>query len=256
MKRQFVHVPYRKLKEVKKRLLELGISPEIYFSALDLEEHEPAEIIEDLAPLKEQGLSFTIHAPFMDLNPGSVDPAVRGLTLKRWLQLKPVVESLQAFSVVVHPGFDHWRYGNYAEQWVELAAETILELIKMYPSHVTVAVENIFERDPRTIKALLERVNHPRVGHCFDVGHFLLFSKVDLETWFAALGSNLVELHLHDNQGDRDSHMGIGTGIAPWDRIFSLVEKAGTNPLLVIEAHTEADALISLEFMKSRGYVS
>jgi len=255
MKRLFVHVPYRKLREVRERLLELGISPELYFSALDLEGHDPTEIIEDLIPLKERGLSFTIHAPFMDLNPGSVDPAVRRLTLRRWLQLRSVVEFLQVFSVVVHPGFDHWRYGAAVEQWIDLAAGTILDLMEMYPSHVTVAVENIFERDPWTIKALLERVNHPRVGHCFDVGHFLLFGKVDLETWFAALGNSLVELHLHDNQGDRDAHMGMGTGIAPWDRIFSLVEKAGTNPLLVIEAHTEADALISLDFMKSRGYI-
>jgi len=255
VKRLFVHVPYRKLREVRGRLLELGISPEIYFSALDLEGHGTEETIGDLAPLKEGGLSFTIHAPFMDLNPGSVDPAVRRLTLKRWLQLRPMVEFLQAQCVVVHPGFDHWRYGTVVEQWVELAAETISDLMEGYPSHVTVAVENIFEKESWTIKALLERVNHPRVGHCFDVGHFLLFGETDLETWFAALGDRLVELHLHDNQGDKDAHMGMGLGIAPWDKVFSLVERAGTNPLLVIEARTEEDALISLDFMISRGYI-
>ncbi len=255
MDRLFVHVPYRKLGEAKEKLLGLAISPEIYFSALDLEGRGPGEIIGDLAPLKDGGLSFTLHAPFMDLNPGSVDPGVRGLTLKRWLQLRPMVEFLQARCVVVHPGFDHWRYGAAVEQWVELAAETISDLMEDYPSHVTVAVENIFERDPWTIKALLERLNHPRVGHCFDVGHFLLFGDADLETWFAALGDWLVELHLHDNRGDKDAHMGMGMGIAPWDELFSLVDKTGTFPLLVIEAHTEEDALISLDFMKSRGYV-
>ncbi|RLE00226.1 MAG: sugar phosphate isomerase/epimerase [Aquificota bacterium] len=248
----FVHVPYRKLREVKEKFLALGLSAELYFSALDLENCSLQEIKEELTPMVEAGLSFTIHAPFMDLNPGSVDPAIRKITLQRWLQLLPLVEYLQAKVVVVHPGFDHWRYGALVEEWTELALQTLLDIIDRYPPHLLVAVENIFDKNPWIIKTLLDRVNHPRVGHCFDVGHFLLFSKTDLDTWFQALGPHLLELHLHDNQGDRDAHMGIGRGIAPWDKIFSLVESTGRKPIMVIEAHSEEDALVSLEFLKKR----
>ncbi|RLD99644.1 MAG: sugar phosphate isomerase/epimerase, partial [Aquificota bacterium] len=85
----FVHVPYRKLRDVKEKFLALGLSAELYFSALDLENCSLQEIKEELTPMVEAGLSFTIHAPFMDLNPGSVDPAIRKITLQRWLQLLP-----------------------------------------------------------------------------------------------------------------------------------------------------------------------
>ncbi len=248
----FVHIPFRRLGGVKNKFLELGLSVELYFSAQDLEDHAPQKIKEELAPMVKAGLSFTLHAPFMDLNPGSVDPAIRKITLHRWLQLLPLVEYLQARCVVVHPGFDHWRYGALIEEWTEVAVQSLLDITDHYPPSVLVAVENIFDRDPWVLKNLLERVNHPRVGHCFDVGHFLLFAKTDLDTWFHALGPHLLELHLHDNRGDRDTHMGIGRGIAPWDKIFYLVEATGKKPLMVVEAHTEEDALVSLEYLKKR----
>ncbi len=248
----FVHVPFRKLPQVREKFLSLGVGAEVYFSALDLEENGVEEMKAQLASMVEAGLAFTLHAPFMDLNPGSVDPAIRRVTMERWLGLLPLVEYLGARCVVVHPGFDHWRYGTLVEEWMEIAARSLLELMDQYPPDILVAVENIFDRDPWVLKGLLERVNHPRVGHCFDVGHFLLFSQVDLDTWFQALGPHLVELHLHDNHGDRDAHIAIGRGVAPWDRIFSLVEATGRDPIMVVEAHTEEDALESLMYLKKR----
>ena len=250
MRDVFVHVPFRELPRVREKFLTLGMAAEVYFSALDLDEHSVEEMRAELAPMVEAGLAFTIHAPFMDLNPGSVDPAIRDVTMKRWLQLLPLVEYLRARCVVVHPGFDQWRYGTLVEEWIDIAAGSLQALMDEYPPHVLVAVENIFDRDPWVLKALLERVDHPRVGHCFDVGHFLLFSETDLETWFQALGPHLLELHLHDNQGDRDAHWAIGRGIAPWDRIFSLVEATGRDPIWVVEAHTEKDALESLRYLE------
>ncbi len=250
----FVHVPFRRLLQVRDKFLALGVGAEVYFSALDLEGHSVEEVKARLTPMVEGGVPFTLHAPFMDLNPGSVDPAVKEVTMRRWLQLLPLVEFVNARAVVVHPGFDHWRYGTLVEEWMDLAARSLLELMDKYPPHLVVAVENIFDRDPWVLKGLLERVNHPRVGHCFDVGHFLLFSGTDLETWFQALGPHLVELHLHDNRGDKDAHIAMGKGIAPWDRIFSLVEATGRDPFLVVEAHSEEDALESLKYLERRFY--
>jgi len=248
----FVHVPFGKLSQVRDKFLTLGVGAEVYFSALDLEGFSMEEMRERLAPMVEAELSFTLHAPFMDLNPGSVDPSIREVTMRRWLQLLPLVEYLSARCVVVHPGFDHWRYGTLVEEWLGIASQSLLDLMDQYPPDVLVAVENIFDRDPWVLKELLERINHPRVGHCFDVGHFLLFSQADLDTWFQALGPHLVELHLHDNHGDRDAHIAIGKGVAPWDKIFSLVEATGRDPIMVVEAHTEEDALESLKYLEER----
>ncbi len=249
----FVHVPYRRIGEFGHKLADMGLNPEIYFSARDLDGHSTEDLTGSLSPLAKQGLSFTIHAPFMDLNPGSVDPKIRSITLERWLQLLPVIKLLKACRVVVHPGFDHWRYGTMTDEWMQITSRTIKEVMERYPTYVTLAVENIFDRDPWVIKGLLKLVNHPRVGHCFDVGHFLLFSKTDLDTWFQALGPHMVELHLHDNRGDCDAHMGIGQGIAPWGQVFSLLKATGGEPVLTIEAHTQEDAMISLEYLRNMG---
>ena len=56
-----------------------------------------------------------------------------------------------------------------------------------------IAVENIFEKEPSTLRGLLEAIDDPGFRHCFDVGHWNMFTTVSLEEWFAELGPFMVE---------------------------------------------------------------
>lgn len=238
-KRVFAHVPYLQLQEHLPFILERRLNAEIFFSADALDAMVPAELAAAAAALKGEGLSCTIHSPFMDLNPGSFEKLLRDATMHRFSQVMDAAEILRPEVMVFHPGFDRWRYGEAVKQWLELSAAVWRSTLDRARGIGTViAVENIFEEEPSTLKALLDEVDDPIFRHCFDVGHWNLFKKVGMEEWFEALGDRIAEVHIHDNSGTRDDHAPPGEGAIDFQKFFALMERYAPDAAFTIEAHS------------------
>ena len=99
-------------------------------------------------------------------------------------------------------------------------------------------MENIFEREPSTLRGLLEAMDDPCFRHCFDVGHWNMFTTVTLEEWFEALGPFIAESHIHDNHGSADEHLPLGEGVIDFERVFGLLRQHAPNAVWTIEAHS------------------
>jgi sugar phosphate isomerase/epimerase len=197
--------------------------------------------------------TLTLHAPFMDLNPGAVDPMVRSATLVRFKQLLAIASVLKPRAVVFHAAYDRWRYAGKKDLWLESSMETWPRVLESADkiNGMRVAVENVFDEDPEALALLIERVGNPDFGFCFDTGHFNLFSSVTMETWFERLGKHLVEVHLHDNKGDEDSHRALGKGTVDFNQFFQLIRQNGAKPVYTIEAHDVEDIEPSLEKVRA-----
>jgi sugar phosphate isomerase/epimerase len=247
----FVHIPYRDLLPNLDKVLKEKLNIEIYLSAQVLDQIGASEFHQLSKTLKGEGLSCTIHGPFLDMSSGAIDKKVREVTLSRYLQ---VIETCHIFNpkvLVLHHGYDRWRYESHKEEWLKNNIQTFQLVIEASEGLDTViAVENIFEEGPQLILQTLQGVNHPRLKTCFDTGHFLMFSKVPLEEWMTVLGRHLGQLHLHDNHGKDDDHLAIGQGIFPWERFFPLLVKADSQPTWVIEAHSEEHIRLSLAYLQ------
>ena len=238
-KRVFAHVPYTQLGQHLPFFLERRLNPEIFFSGDALEALAPGELAALAAQLKGEGLSCTIHAPFMDLNPGSLERLLREATMHRFEQVLDAAEILRPEVMVFHPGFDRWRYGEAIDLWLRhsvVAWRRVLERAREIGT--VIAVENIFEEEPGTLKALFEAVDDPLLRHCFDVGHWNLFKKVGMEQWFEALGDRIAEVHIHDNSGTRDDHAPPGEGAIDFGLYFELMERYAPDAAYTIEAHS------------------
>jgi sugar phosphate isomerase/epimerase len=98
---------------------------------------------------------------------------------------------------------------------------------------------------------LIEKIGSPDFGFCFDTGHFNLFSTVPMETWFTSLGRHLVEVHLHDNDGQADSHWALGRGEIDFEKFFRLFPECAKAPVFTIEAHDKDDIETSLGRVKA-----
>ena len=235
------HVPFQQVLQHLDYMVAKGVHPEIFFSGDTLDSTLPEEIESVAAVLASLELSCTIHAPFMDLNPGSEEILIREATRRRFRQVCAAALRLKPKSMVFHPGYDRWRYGEKQGSWLGHSIETFREVLKATePIGCTIAIENIFEEEPSTLLTLIESLNHARVRHCFDVGHWNLFHsrKVGLEEWFAALGALMGEVHIHDNSGTRDDHAPIGDGTIDFDLYFRLLEQYAPDALWTIEAHS------------------
>uniref|UniRef100_A0A7C5VJ07 Sugar phosphate isomerase/epimerase n=1 Tax=Thermus caliditerrae TaxID=1330700 RepID=A0A7C5VJ07_9DEIN len=166
------------------------------------------------------GVGFTLHLPFVEMNPASLIPSVRALSEERLKRSLEFGEALGAKVGVLHTGQVPVRHPLALDLAREALEKTLSALL---PLPFPVALENLalaeedLLRGPEELKALLERF--PQYGFCLDVGHALveLGPQGPLLYW-EALGDRLLHLHLHDNHGKRDDHLPVGSGAVPWEK--------------------------------------
>lgn len=233
------HAPFLHLAEAIPFMVERRLNPEIFLSGETLDAILPEQVLAVADTLAANGLSATIHAPFMDLNPGSDEHLLREATRHRFRQVAEVACIIKPRVMVCHPGYDRWRYGERQESWLRNGIPIWKELLDLTAdSGCIIAVENIFEEEPSTLLALIEAIDSPRFRHCFDTGHWNLFHRVSMEEWFSVLGSHIVETHIHDNSGMRDDHAPIGDGTIDFDLFFALLRRYAPDAVWTIEAHS------------------
>lgn len=119
------------------------------------------------------------------------------------------------------------------EQWDTRALEnslTAIEHLKAFahPLGVRILLENL-QNDVATPEHLLEilKIGHfDRVGICLDVGHAFLAAPPSeaqpnkgIDDAFELLGPRIAELHLHDNNGQKDEHFWPGAGAIDWGHV-------------------------------------
>jgi sugar phosphate isomerase/epimerase len=233
------HVPYSRLSEHLEYIVANRINPEVFFSAQALDHIVWEELSAQVHILHTAGLATTIHAPFLDLNPGALDPAIRAVTHKRFQQVFQAAEQLKPRVIVFHPGYDELRYGSNRLDWLKNSIDFWSEFVpRAKEAGSIIAVENIFEKEPSTLRALLEAIDDPFFRHCFDVGHWNMFTTVTLEEWFTELGQFIAEAHLHDNHGQNDEHLPPGEGQIDFILLFELLKRSAPDVVYTIEAHT------------------
>ncbi|MCK4536776.1 MAG: sugar phosphate isomerase/epimerase [Desulfuromonadales bacterium] len=241
------HLPWSRLDDFLTLVLDLGLTPEIAFKGTDLDNIDLARLAQLAQQFAQAGMHPTIHAPFLDLNPGALDPLVRQITRQRLLQTLQIADQLNAHLMVVHPGFDHWRYPGMEDLWLEHARAFFLELLEHTAnSGCRLAIENIYETSPGTLTSLVDSIHSPRFGHCFDIGHWHLFGQVPMGDWLTSILPRLFHLHLHDNCGSADEHLPVGDGEIDFKLLFSTISSLPTLPSVTLEAHRPEDLVRSL----------
>ncbi len=253
MKNIKIHIncPYKMIKEEWKRFLGLRICPEVYFTAADLEDPD----IDLLHRLHEivysRGDTLSIHAPYMDLNPGAVDERIRAVTLYRFEQVIDLAEILKPERIVFHPGFDRWRYDGHEDIWLKQSIKTWKPMVERAEGlGIVTAIENVFEDSPDTLVSLVESIGSTSFRVCFDIGHFTVFSKVSIREWLKAISPYLAELHLHDNHGIKDEHIAIGDGIVDFTALFGLIKGEIKSLVITYEPHREEDLKPGIDNLK------
>ena len=246
------HVPARELlKDLNtvEKLVSLGLGVELQLTSEVLDSFT----FKDFGLIKKltNGLPITVHAPFMDLNPGATEPYLLDITRKRFLQAVSAAKVLEAEVVVFHTGYIPQKVEPIYENWFKRALETFLIVGEEFKGKV--ALENVFDRDFKVILSFLERLPD-NFGFCFDIGHFNIFSQIPLSDWFSSLSSKLYEFHLHDNLGSQDSHLPCGKGSFNFGYLFSLIEsyfnEIPSGLILNLENKSVDDVKESLNFLR------
>lgn len=252
LKKIHINIPFTMLHDTYlDRFLENRINPEIGIDAQALERFSTSTFKRIAKMLQNRSLSITLHGPFIDMSPGSTDPAVIALTRTRFKQLIEIVPLFSPKAVVCHAGYDWKRYGYFKDEWLENSLKTWTWLANSLNECGTrLMLENVYEYGPEEIYNVIDGLKSQSVGFCLDCGHLAAFGKTPLNLWLKSLGPHIKQLHLHDNHGFSDEHLAMGLGTIDFDLLFNYLKKIGNQPsVITLEPHHEEDLWPSLEYL-------
>lgn len=249
--RCFVNAPWYELKE---RYLDLFINhriqPEIGLEGLCVYEESAEEFQKIAAILRDNKLACTLHAPFFDLAPGGLDPEILKASRNKLRKAFSLIEIFKPKSVVCHLNFEENKQGYKKEEWKRSALETWQKLTQIATEQgCLLMLENTYENTPDAHETILSGLHSSNAGFCLDVGHLMSFAKTPWQDWLPRLSPWLGQLHLHDNDGENDQHLGLGLGTFDFKGLFQFLAAHKLQPLVTLEPHSENDLWQALEYL-------
>ena len=198
-------------------------------------------------------IDISIHGPFVELCPGTRDELISKVTNYRMQQAYDVAKKMNAKYMVYHNGYYPNTY-SYIE-WMQNAPTFWQNFLQdKKDDGIKVHIENVFEDDYFILNELMEEIADDKTSMCLDVGHVSEYSKIDVMEWMKILNKYIKHMHIHNNCGDRDSHLGINKGDLDIMEILNLVKDKDITISLEITNLDELEE--SLEILYKNGFIT
>jgi len=206
------------------------------------------EVQATLAPISLR----TMHGPFFDMAPGSLDRRVNDLVMSRYRQALDIAAELSVMTVVFHANFiTSLRTEAYRTGWTKRNIAFFSELAPHAAERgVTIAIENMWEYEPAIIGDVIRGVDHPAVRACLDVGHAHLFGEAPWAEWLRVMGPLLAHVHLNNNDGKVDVHRALDDGVLTYGAIIPELRALPTHPTMTLEMDRVEDMAASLKYFQ------
>jgi sugar phosphate isomerase/epimerase len=98
------------------------------------------------------------------------------------------------------------------------------------------AHRRVYGSTPEELAEIVDAVNHPLAGVCWDTGHALI-QGLDQRSALTAIGHLLKATHIQDNDGLTSSHYLPYHGIIDWDSIMHALRDIRYREAFAFEAH-------------------
>lgn len=196
--------------------------------------------------------ALSIHGPFLDLNPVSWDHRIAAVSRERFDQAYEAACKLGAGKVIYHTCFVPAI--NYLEGWTERMILFWNRFMEDKGREITVCLENVFDPGYSPLAQIAREVEHPAFGLCLDIGHAHWASAEPVEEWLGNLQPYIRHLHLHDNHGGWDEHLGLGQGNIPLKFILEFIRDCLDQADLTIENSDIQFCRASIEALEHFGF--
>jgi sugar phosphate isomerase/epimerase len=190
---------------------------------------------------KTHGFKYSLHCPFADINIASPSKPMLAASLKRLKRSMMFARELNAELWVLHPGqktgispfypdFDWHQQLKSLSHLHEVAEEIGLR----------VAVENVPGRYGSLMKTtddfarFYNETGLTDVGIVLDIGHANVENQI--LPFLTQFQGRVVHLHLSDNMGEVDEHLGIGYGKIDWQQFTTHLKNISFRGIVMIES--------------------
>ena len=198
-----------------------------------------------VAVLKEaaesHGIEYSVHAPFADINIASPSKPMLNAALKRLKQSIAHANALNAQLWVLHPGMKTGISMFYPGKDWKQNLKSIQALSKTAEDYgVKIAMENLPEKywfimkTPEDFAKFYAETGLEDIGIVLDVGHANLEGLT--YPYLKQLPHKIAHVHVSDNNGEVDQHLGLGYGKINWQQLAEKLKEIGYDKAIVTES--------------------
>jgi sugar phosphate isomerase/epimerase len=187
-----------------------------------------------------QDLDLVVHAPFAGINIAIPIPVLRRTTLKRLEKSIIYASQLDCRLWLFHPGLQTGVSHFYPGMDWQLNMDSVRTLLKIARKEgVEIAIENVPEPYPFVIKNVqdfsrfYDELNDD-IGIVLDVAHANLNHQI--QDFLRQFPKKIVHMHVSDNDGVQDLHLGIGYGTIDWESVAKEIKKAEYGNIIMLES--------------------
>jgi len=95
---------------------------------------------------------------------------------------------------------------------------------------------------------LMQLIQEAECKFTFDVGHANTLTRI--ENFMATLAEHTVNVHLHDNDGEQDTHLSLGKGNINFSAVLANLRKIEYNGPLIVEVHSSSGLKESVTLLR------
>jgi sugar phosphate isomerase/epimerase len=190
---------------------------------------------------KSYELKFTVHSPFADINIASPSKPLLNAMLKRLKRSMFFANALETELWVFHPGIKTGISMFYPGEDFKQNVKTISLLNETAKGYgLKIAIENLPEKygfimkNPEDFIRLYKEAPVDDVGIVLDTGHSNL--EGETEAFLRKLPKKIVSMHISDNMGEHDQHLGVGCGNIDWVQFAKILREINYEKTIIIEA--------------------
>lgn len=202
--------------------------------------------------IKELDLSLGIHLP-MELNTCENVDYIRNSWIEFVEKLYDNVKEIDIKYINLHLGYvmsnrlkkNRDKYLNISSDFLKVLSDRI---------DTNISIENVYSDNgdfsnvgniAYDFEYIFERVKNRRLWFCYDTGHNL----INKDNYIKQLSQKIKIIHLSDNDGINDKHIGIGKGILSKEHIKEVVNLDTNYMVLEINYKDIEDSIKNLDFI-------
>jgi len=203
---------------------------------------EGPHFVDSAEPFESYSADFILHAPYHGMNIACLFESVRRASVEVMTACFAQAAEIGA-AVVLHPGYFAWEQER--EQAAAQFAQSLDELRAAAREYsVTFSFENMGNMDFFNLRTPADL---PLIGDCgftLDVGHANLNGCLP-----GFLDEHFAHLHLHDNDGRRDTHGPVGEGTITFPAVIAAMRRE--HATAVVEVKSYPGAVASLRVLEA-----
>jgi len=189
---------------------------------------------------KSFNLTYTLHAPFADVNIASPVKPLLDASMKRLTQSLANANAIDAKMWVFHPGQRTGIGQFYPGADFKQMCQSIQKVYAVAEEYgINISLENLpakywfLMNTPEEFQKMYKETNLP-IGITLDLGHANLEGQI--QPFFNLLADKIVHIHASNNDGSEDQHFGVEDGNIDYNWFAETLNKIGYDKTVVVES--------------------